>query len=107
MVIGVLSIVYLPCDIQSTKTTPQPTYYPTDPPTKTNCSHGLSLGNLVYIHVCRYGGEVIVDVRQFLTPSQMTIKGIGLKKLQWDRLTQGIKTINRYIVFKENIENRF
>jgi hypothetical protein len=76
MVVGVLGLVYRTCDYREQKcetlTIKQPTVVVTPPLTEqlplnytttANCSHGLSLGNLIYLHVCWYG----MGVKCYLT----------------------------------------
>jgi hypothetical protein len=54
----------------------------------------------MYLHVCWYGGEVLLDIRLFST-RQATIKGIGLRKRQWFKLKERMTTIDRYVNEKE------
>ena len=63
-----------------------------------NCTGGIHLGNFMYIHVCWYGGEILIDIRHFSQwDGKPTIKGVGLKNSQWFRLTQDVGTINKLI----------
>ena len=47
-----------------------------------NCSTSYDLGNEHFVHICLYGGEVIIDIRRFIGKRPLRI-GIGLKKEHW------------------------
>ena len=63
--------------------------------------HIVSLSSGVYLSVCNYKGNVIIDIRKFtgnekvgITP---TIVGIGLNINQWYAVTSHISIIKQYI----------
>ena len=74
--------------------------------TSANCSHGLSLGSYMFVHICWYNNEALIDIRQFIG-RRPTIKGIGLRKQQWNKLLLLNTTINKYIQEKEFIHRIF
>ena len=89
-------------------TTVIPTILPTVNVYKPNVSrdfgcqkdHILPLGDSVYASVCRYGKEVIVDIRVFLTRSQKlypTVKGINLNSRQWESLKTAQHAVDVFI----------
>ena len=62
--------------------------------------HILPLGDSVYASVCRYGKEVIVDIRVFLSRSQElypTVKGINLNRRQWESLKTTQHAVDKWI----------
>lgn len=118
MVVGVLGLVYCTCDLKN-QYSPVRSAEPieTAPSTElvinytvsANCSQGVTLGNLIFVHVCWNDNDVLLDIRQF-TPLKHTIKGvsikptikgIGLKKYQWKKLKQVLTTIDQEIREKE------
>lgn len=74
---------------------------PTVRPTPCLEDHVTSLGMGVYLSVCNYKGNIIVDVRKFTGNSKVgitpTIVGIGLNVNQWNVIIDHVSIINRYI----------
>lgn len=74
-------------------------------PSYENCSRGPFLGNEIFVHVCWYKNEVIVDIRRF-NLDKPDILGIGLKKDNWYKLedrTRNITKLVRDIEFNHTI----
>lgn len=85
---------HVPTTITKTVSLPE---HPINNTLTANCSQSLYLNNDMYVHVCWYGEEVLIDIRQFVN-DKASIKGIGLKKSQWTKLIQQTKTVNKYIL---------
>jgi hypothetical protein len=74
-----------------------------DSVTPTTCSEDrvIILGEGVYLSVCFYKGNIIIDIRKFTGSSKVGLKptlvGIGLNKAQWNDLTAYVSLINEYI----------
>ena len=65
-------------------------------PSYENCSRGPFLGNEIFVHVCWYKNEVIVDIRRF-NLDKPDILGIGLKKDNWYKLEDRTKNITKLV----------
>lgn len=63
---------------------------------KDGCSQGIPLTRDVWVHVCLYKGEVVVDIRHFIN-DRPQIKGVGLKKEQWYELIKHQNTIRHLV----------
>ena len=63
--------------------------------------HIVSLSSGVYLSVCNYKGNIIVDIRKFMGNEKIgitpTIVGIGLNINQWYAVTSHINIIKQYI----------
>ena len=63
--------------------------------------HIVSLSSGVYLSVCNYKGNVIIDIRKFTGNEKLgitpTIVGIGLNINQWYAVTSHISIIKQYI----------
>jgi len=115
VVLGVFGLTYCICDLNKGKCNTKVVKPTTLPPansmhgeldinhnTTANCTKGIHIGDFMYIHVCWYNSEILLDIRQFSKwDSRPTIKGVGLKKTQWIKLTQEVGHINQSIVEKE------
>ena len=65
-------------------------------PSFQNCSRGITLGNEIFIHVCWYQREVLVDIRKF-NRNRPDILGIGLKKENWYKAVDEMNFITELI----------
>ena len=61
-----------------------------------NCSKGIFLGNEIFIHVCWYQREVVIDIRKF-NRDRPDILGIGLKKENWYKAVDEMSFITKLI----------
>ena len=61
-----------------------------------NCSNGFDLGNELFVHVCLYEGEVIIDLRKFIDSRPLRI-GIGLQKENWYALVDKQLSISKLV----------
>ena len=63
--------------------------------------HIISLSSGVYLSVCNYKGNIIIDIRKFTGNEKLgitpTIVGIGLNINQWYAVTSHISIIKQYI----------
>lgn len=64
--------------------------------TEANCSKSISLGQFVFVHVCLYQSNIIVDLRFFIS-GKASIKGIGLNTKQWTKLVDNTQSISRLV----------
>ena len=74
-----------------------------DSVTPSSCSedHVIDLGMNIYLTVCNFKSNIVIDIRKFTGNSRVgitpTILGIGLNVAQWEILTKYISIIDKYI----------
>jgi hypothetical protein len=65
-------------------------------PSFQNCSRGIYLGNEIFVHVCWYQKEVVVDIRKF-DENIPQLLGIGLKKKNWYDIVHEMRNITNLV----------